>query len=116
MQQLVSLDLKVISEHDRTELEEQHKQLAYIYSQTLDNLRRICKELWADLYKTHDMRTKSSFYHELQEINLKIIELASTNDIVLATVRNTERIAKEAKTNLEKIKEQQQQQKQNQMN
>lgn len=105
-QQLVSYCLKKIREQDRLELERTHEELAYTYRVTLDNLRKIRKELWNDLKQTTDKRTKTSFYHELQEVNLKIMELASSNDIILATVKNAERIAKEAKRDLDRVKHQ----------
>jgi hypothetical protein len=103
-QQTISYALQKLREQDRLALENHHKILASTYRQTLDNLLRIRRSLWEDLKQTTDKRTKASFYHELQEVNLKIMELASSNDIVLATVRNAERIAQEAKKDLQKAR------------
>jgi DNA-binding transcriptional regulator LsrR (DeoR family) len=103
-QQTISYALQKLREQDRLALENHHKMLASTYRQTLDNLLRIRRSLWEDLKQTTDKRTKASFYHELQEVNLKIMELASSNDIVLATVRNAEKIAAEAKKDLQKAR------------
>jgi hypothetical protein len=103
-QQLVSYYLKKIREQDRIQLERGHEELAYTYRVVLDNLRKIRRELWQDLRQTTDKRTKASFMQTLIDVNLRLIELATSNDIVLATVKNAEKIALEAEKDLKKAR------------
>jgi predicted transcriptional regulator len=104
-QQNVSQILAKLRQADIESLREHHLQLATTYRQTFDNLLRIRKELWETVKGSTDRRTKASLFHELSEVNLKILELASTADIVNLTLTQAMKIQEDAKKDMQKVKD-----------
>jgi transcriptional regulator len=80
--QTISNDLKYLQKKAIESLGRQAEQVAADYQQVLSNLYSIRKEAWALYEKTGDERVKVMLYNTITNVNMAIMHVRSTGDII----------------------------------